>query len=54
MDTVRHVLVTMKLYQDGKISTNEAANRGIDYEESRGGPKGILDVLLEGPRRKRK
>lgn len=52
INTVKHVLKTFSDMKNGKITTNQAVNLGIDYEESRGTPKGLFDFMLEGPRLK--
>lgn len=50
INTIKHVIKTFEDVKNGKISTNQAVNLGIDYEESRGTPKGLFDFVLEGPR----
>ena len=50
LDTVKHAFRTFAELQNGKITINQAANRGLDYEESRGAPEGFFDFALEGQR----
>lgn len=52
INTVKHVLKTFNDMKNGKITTNQAVNLGIDYEESHGTPKGLFDFILDGSRLK--
>jgi len=48
--TIKNALNTFQRMQDGRISMNQALNAGIDYEEARGAPEGLLDCMLPCPR----
>lgn len=48
--TARDALRTFGKMQNGKMSLNQAANHGLDYEERRGAPTGMFDFMLEGTR----
>lgn len=50
LDKLKHVFETFNDMQKGRITVNQAANKGIDYEEEHGAPVGLFDCLLDGPR----